>query len=155
MCAFLAFSWWVVWVNRTSWLSEQGTVVPSDTRSVGDLGQQWHYDKSTDLEHVVAFWRPSSTSFLPSSNAVSLLSVKCKLFPWKQKETFLLIIERLKQQGSCCMVQKAFLALSPHLFFSILEELPYIIPHSETPMTGTEIMKEQHAIHWNSVQKSK
>lgn len=91
LCVALPFSWWVAGLSRTSWPAVQGTTVPSDRRPVGDLGQRWHGHKSTDTEHVEAFRRqthhllPASTPppSLPSSTAAPLLSVKCKLFPWK------------------------------------------------------------------------
>lgn len=86
-----AFSWWVAGLSRTSWPAVQGTTVPSDPRPVGDPGRRWHGHKSMDTEHVEAFRRqthhllPAGTlpPPPPSSTAAPLLSVKCKLFPWK------------------------------------------------------------------------
>lgn len=91
LCVALPFSWWVAGLSRTSWPAVQGTTVPSDRWPVGDPGQRWHGHKSMDTEHVEAFRRqthhllPASTPppSLPSSTAAPLLSVKCKLFPWK------------------------------------------------------------------------
>lgn len=92
LCVWLSlFSWWVAGLSRTSWPAVPGTTVPSDPRPVGDPGRRWHGHKSTDAEHVEAFRRqthhllPPGTPppSPPSSTAAPLLSVKCKLFPWK------------------------------------------------------------------------
>lgn len=64
---------------------------PPTPGPVGNPGQWWHGHKSTDTEHVEAFRRQTHhllpagapLSSLPSSAAAPLLSVKCKLFPWK------------------------------------------------------------------------
>lgn len=91
VCVALRFSWWVASLSRTSWPAVQGTMVASDPQPVGDLGRWRHSHKSMDTEHVEAFRRqthhllPAGTlpPSLPSSTAAPLLSVKCKLFPWK------------------------------------------------------------------------